>query len=378
MKLIKNFSSLAIGETTSTAIGSIFWLYIASILTTSDYGELQFIISLAGLGVGISLLAHSNTVIVYEIKQRGLRGILFLMTLIIGAIVSVVLFIMYSKIELVFLTFGMICAEMAIGYFIGKKLFVRFSIFYISQKLLMVGLAIGLYFFMGLEGIIYGIAISYIPLILLVFSTFKQSTFEFSLLKGKLGFVLNNYFEKLIVFSRKNLDKIIIVPILGFEIVGEFALSIQVFSVMLLFASISFKLLLFKDASGQNSKKFQIIILLVSTIISILGITLLPKIIPIIFPQFTAIIEIIPIVSLAVISNTVILIFSSKFIGNEKSKFVLIGTIIYAVVYLSLITILGSEYGIFGLAMSFLSSSIVYASYLAIIYKIKKSEYRLN
>ena len=95
----------------------------------------------------------------------------------------------------------MICSEMAVGYFVGKKLFVRFSIFYISQKLLMVVLAISLYLLMGIDGIIYGITISYIPLAIVVFTSFKESSFNFSLLKENFGFVFNNYSEKLIVFS---------------------------------------------------------------------------------------------------------------------------------------------------------------------------------
>lgn len=372
MKLIKNFGPIATGDIISGIIGSIFWLYLASLLTVSNYGEIQFLISIAGFGVGVSLLAHSNTIIVYEVKQRGLRGILFLLTLIIGAIVSVIIFILYSRLDIVFLTFGMICGEMALGYLLGKKLFVRYSIFLISQKVLMISLAVGAYFLIGFEGIIYGIAISYIPVAIVVFNSFKDSSFDFRLLKENFGFVFNNYAEKFIVFSRKNFDKIIIMPILGFEVLGEFALAIQIFSIMILFASISFKFLLFNDAAGKNSKKFSVIVLLISTVISILGITIAPKVIPILFPQFISVIEIIPIVSLAVIPNTIVLILSSKFLGNEKSRFILVGTIIYAAIYLVLIVILGPSHGIFGLGMSFLISSVIYSIYLAIMYKIQK------
>jgi len=139
--------------------------------------------------------------------------------------------------------------------------------------------------------------------------------------------------------------------------------------VMILFASISFKLLLLNDTEGKDSKKMSLVILLISTIISILGIILGPQIIPILFPQFINVIEIIPIMSLAVIPNTLVLIFSSKFLGNEKSKFILIGTIIYATSYLLLILLLGATYGIHGLAYTFLITSTGYAIYLICIYK---------
>ena len=378
MKLIKKFGSIATGETISGVIGSIFWLYLASVLAVSDYGELQFLIGIASFGVGLSLLAQTNTIIVYEVKQRGLRGILFLMSFIMAGIVSVILFIIYSKLDIIFLMFGMICGEMAIGYLMGRKLFIKYSIFLISQKVLMIVLVIGLYFLMGIEGIIYGIAISYIPVAILILSTFKNTSFNFSLLKNNFGFIFYNYSERLIVFSRRNLDKLIIMPILGFEILGEFALGFQIYSIMILFASISFKLLLLNDSEGKDSKKMSIVILSVSTIIALLGITIAPIIVPIIFPQFTSVIEIIPIMSLAVIPNAIMLIMSSKFIGNEKSKFILIGTIMYAISYLLLIIFLGSTYGIQGLAFTFLITSTGYSIYLIVTYKIQKLKQKIN
>tara|TARA_B110000438_G_scaffold166502_1_gene159259 strand:- start:3010 stop:4146 length:1137 start_codon:yes stop_codon:yes gene_type:complete len=378
LELIKKFSSIATGETISGAVGSIFWLYLASLLTVSDYGEVQFLIGIASFGVGLSLIAQTNTIIVYEIKQRGLRGILFLMSFIMAGIVSVILFIIYSRLDIVLLSFGMICAEMAIGYLMGKKLFIKYSIFLISQKILMIALAIGLYFLMGIEGIIYGIAISYIPVAILVFSTFKNTSFNVPLLKNNFGFIFYNYLDRLIVFSRRNLDKIIIMPMLGFEILGEFALGFQIYSIMILFASISFKLLLMKDTEGKDSKKMGAVILSISIVISILGIIIAPQIVPILFPQFISVIEIIPIMSLAVIPNTVIFIISSKFLGNEKSKFILIGHIMYAVTYLLLIIILGSTYGIQGLAYTFLICSTGYGIYLMVTYKIQKLKQRIN
>ena len=87
---------------------------------------------------------------------------------------------------------------------------------------------------------------------------------------------------------------------------------------------------------------------------------------------FSSYLEIIPILSLAVIPNTIALIFSSKFLGDQKSKFPLIGVIIYASSYLLMVMFLGSLYGLYGLSMSFLISSIIYSSYLVITYKIQK------
>jgi len=68
----------------------------------------------------------------------------------------------------------------------------------------------------------------------------------------------------------------------------------------------------------------------------------------------------------------VILIISSKFLGNEKSRFIIVGTLIHAISYLLLVVLLGLEYGLFGISIGFLASSIIYAYYLVIMSKTQK------
>ena len=193
-------------------------------------------------------------------------------------------------------------------------------------------------------------------------------------MKENFGFIFNVYTIRLVTISRKNLDKILIVPILGFEILGEFTLAFQIYLLMNLFASIAFKFLLVNDSAGINTNKFKVIMLLISILISIAGITLGPEIIPILFPQFINSVEIIPILSLAVIPNMIILIFSSKFLGDEKSRFVIIGTLIHAMSYLLLVALLGLEYGLLGIGIGFLTSSIIYACFLVIMYTRQKGK----
>ncbi|HET8793845.1 MAG TPA: hypothetical protein VFM31_08625, partial [Nitrososphaeraceae archaeon] len=347
LKTIKSLSVLAISDLGSGAISSVFWLFLASLLPTGNYGEIQVLISIAAIGGGISMIATNNTIMVYEVKQKELRGILFLFSVIISAIVSVGIFILYSKLELVMLTFLMIFGEMISGYFLGKKKFVKYGIFQILQKAIMIPLSLILYYLIGLEGIIYGVALSYIPSAIQICNSLKQLSINFSLIKENFGFIINNYAVRLFSTFRKNFDKIVIVPLLGLETVGEFALGLQVFMVMTIFAQMSYKILLVYDAEGRNTTKLNMALIFSSCIIAILGITLGPVVIPALFPNFTNTIEIIPILSLAVISNAINLIFSSKFLGNEKSRFTLIGTIIQAATYLLLIVLLGAAYGLY-------------------------------
>ncbi len=365
--MIKNFGPVAISDIISGILGSVFWLYLATMLTTKDYGEIQFFISIAALGSGFALIANSNTITVFEVKKRGLTGVLFSISLLGGILVSLVLFIVYSRLDIVILTLGILCGEMIIGYFLGKKLFSKYAIMWILQKILMIIIGLGFYFIFGIEGIIYGISISYIPFALVIFKSLKESTFDFKLLKKNYGFVINNYGTRLVVYAKRNLDKIIIVPILGFEMLGVYALALQVYFVMMVFASMSSKFLVFSDAEGMNSNKLRIILLSVSIIFVLLGILVAPEIIPVLFPNFIDAVEIIPIISLAVIPNTIVIIFSAKFLGNEKSKFVLIGSIINTSSYLVLLSILSSISLLVGVSISFVIGSSLNAAYLVIM-----------
>ena len=54
LELIKKFGPIAISDVISGILGSVFWFYLATMLTTNDYGEIQFFISIAGLGAGFA------------------------------------------------------------------------------------------------------------------------------------------------------------------------------------------------------------------------------------------------------------------------------------------------------------------------------------
>ena len=145
-KLIKDVGAIGIADIISSGIGSIFWLYLASLLIAESYGEIQFYLSLAGMAFAFSMLGAKNTIVVYEAKKIELRRTLFSISILGGIGASIVLLILYQRFDIVVLTFGMILGELAIGYFLGKKLFAKYAIFIILQKVLMISLAIGLYF----------------------------------------------------------------------------------------------------------------------------------------------------------------------------------------------------------------------------------------
>ena len=191
------------------------------------------------------------------------------------------------------------------------------------------------------------------------------------MLKTHFGFVGNNYAISISSVAKNNLDKIIVVPIIGFEILGNYALALQFYAVFMIFSKVVYQYTLPHDSVGQTTTKAKVIALILSVIITVLGITITPFIMPIIFPEYNEAIIAIQIISLAVIPSTVGLILTSGFLGNENSKIVLSGRIMFVITIITLIVILTPIYGIVGIASSFVIASII-QSILFVCYKLKK------
>ena len=131
-----------------------------------------------------------------------------------------------------------------------------------------------------------------------------------------------------------------------------------------MFSSIAFKFLLPQDASGVSNKRIKKYIILISIGISILGYTILPKLIPEFFPKFVDTIDAIGIMSLAVVPEAITMLCMSKMLGQEKSKFILITKIISLLIIVIGFVILGPIFGIIGLAWVFVLASIIQAAIL--------------
>ena len=211
---------------------------------------------------------------------------------------------------------------------------------------------------------------SYVHFVYLAFKISRDSKINFSLLKSKSNFVTNNYLESSIGGVRGEIDKIIIVPLLGFTILGNYALAIQVYSILTIVSTIAFKYLLPQDAIGVSNSGLKIIAVLVSVIISILTIILAPIIMPQLFPEYLEVVIAVQIVSLSVVPATIGYLYISKFLGLEKGKFVLIGRIISLSSLVLGMLILPTYFGIVGAATAFVISTLCQTGFF-IIAKIR-------
>ena len=367
----RDLSLYSIGTLVTNGIGGIFWLYMASLLGTEGYGEISYLISIAIMAGTISLAGMSNLLIVYGAKNIKIQSTVFLIGLISSGIVaSIVFFVVDNNITISLYIIGYVIFTLVTAELIGKKLFSKYSKIIIIQKIMLVIFSIVLYHLIGLQGIMLGITISFLFFIAMMYQTFKQVKIDFPILKKKYKFSINSFLLDISNAFNGSLDKIIIAPILGFALLGNYQLGLQFIGLLYLIPGMLFSYALSHDASGNSTKLVKKMIVGISIIFAILSIILSPIFLPIVFPQFTEAIEVIQIMSVSIVPSAIASTYISKYLGSEKSKIVIIGSGLYLLTQIISIIVLGNMYGLNGVALSVVISSLVHVMYFIIIDKL--------
>lgn len=373
----KDLTSVGIANLLSTAISAIFWLYLASLIGTEQYGELSYFIAIAGIASTVSLVGVGNTLIIYTAKEVRIQASIFFIGLVSSTIVAIIVYVLFSNIGISLYILGYVIFGLGISEILGRKLYSDYAKYLITQRSLLVVFSLGLYFLIGSDGILLGMALSFFPYFIRIYKGFKETKIEFSLIKPRLGFIANSYVLDLSRALSGYMDKMVIAPLFGFAILGNYHLALQLLAILSILPSIVYQYILPRDASGLPNVLLKKITIIMSVIFAVIGITLGPIVLPIFFPKFTEATDIVRIISIAVIPITLNLLYLSKFLSLEKTKIVLIGSGIYLITLVLGIYVLGEYFGVNGIAASLVISSSAESIYLIIIDKflnLKKND----
>lgn len=366
----RGLSIIGFGNIVSSGISALFWFYLASLLGAEDYGEVSYFIAIASIASTIAILGAGNTIIVYTAKGEKIQSPIFFISIISSIVVLLATFAIFSKIGISLYILGSVIYTLAASELLGRKLYGSYSKYIIIQKCLMFGFSILFYYLIGLDGVILGIAISFLPYYNKIYQSFKESKINLKLIKPRFGFMMNSYVLDLSRTFSGTTDKLLVLPMFGFTILGNYQLGIQFLLFLNILPSIVYQFILPEDASGNSNNKLKKYILIVSVIFAFLGITLAPFVLPVLFPKFTHVIQVVQIVSLSVIPSTINLIYISKFLGKGISKIVVIGSGVFLSVQILGIFMLGQIYGVNGIAGALLMATSIEAVFLIIINKV--------
>ena len=373
---VKGLGLIGFGDITGVVISSIFWFYLASVIEPHEYGDIHFFLSIAAIGSLIALFGTQDSITVLTAKGHKIQSGLNIISLGISSITSLFLIIFFQRIDVGIIVIAFVINTLSIGDLLGKKQFFKYSQYNILQKILTLVLGIGFLYAFGPSGIIYALAISYSIYLIRIIKTFQEVPINFKLIKEKSNFLSHNYMMHLAGNFGSQVDKIIVVPLFGSAVLGNYSLALQVITVFTVFTTIVFKFLLTQESSGIKNRSLIRIVIIISVIISLVGIFLSPLVIPNFFPKYVDAGVAIQIMSLSIIPVTITTICTSRLLSEEKSKSVLIGGLLGLSVLVSGILILGSMYGTIGIAISFVLTAISKATYLGLI--VKKYERSVN
>jgi len=373
-ELLSNLTSIGIADVSAKGISAIFWFYIAAILGPEGYGEITYFLSIAIIASNVALLGSVNTIIVYTAKNVKIQSTLYFLTLISGSITSIIVFFIFYDIGTSFLILGYVIFGLVSSELLGYKLYKNYSKYIITQRALMIVLSIGLFYIFGQDGILVGIALSFSLYIVGIIRGFKKTKINFNLIKERASFLINSYLQTLAATLNNTIDKIIIAPLFGFALLGNYSLGIQFLTLLQIIPLTVSKYIIPQDSSGKENKKLKKITILTAVGLSVLGLTIGPPVITFIFPEFREAGSIIRIVSLSIVPYTVGLMYHSKFLGQEKSRKVLISSVIWIVSQILGIVILGSIYETNGIAGALVLGATASAIYVVIADELDKKK----
>lgn len=360
----KDLTALGVSQLIASAIGGLFWIVLATLMDAEAYGEIGYYISIASI-VGVSAtLGASHTITVYTAKGEKIQKSFLYLVGTSGIISSIIIFLLLQNLGVSIFVLGYVIFNLIISETLGKKLYIKYSKIIITQRVIMVGLAIALFFGMGVDGVIIGIGLSFFPFLFIILKNFNESKFSWLQLKEKKKFIANSFTLDISKVFSNHIDKLIIAPIFGFAILGNYYLGIQIFNLLVLLPGAVYYYTLPQDASGRSNPKLKKAVYAGSGILALLGIFLAPVLIPYLFPKFLDAIQVIQILSIAIVPRTITFMHTSEFMGNEKVRTVVLGSLIFIAIQIPLIFILGDLYGILGIATSLVLAAVAEAGYL--------------
>ena len=372
-KFLKEDGIVSVGfsDIVGSGIAAVFWLYVASVINPSDYGEIHYFLAIAGTAHTISMLGTSHALIVYSAKKENIQSTLFIISIIPTIISCIIIIMIFNRFDAGLLAIGYVVFESVNAVALGRKFYRKYAKIILIQKSLTMFIGISFFYAFGPAGIIFALVLTFVPHLVIFIKEFYNTKIDFALLKPRKNFIINNYFMRLSTGFGGQVDKLILAPLLGFSLLGNYSLAVQIFSILIIFSTIVFKYLLAQDASGISNRNLKKITIIVAIGISILGILVLPKLIPLFFPKFIEAVDAIAIMSLAVVPEAISVLYSSKMLGKEKSKFVLAGKVLALSILVIGFILLGPILGIIGLAIIFVVTATFQACFLAITDKIE-------
>ena len=366
---LRSIGTLGSSNIVGSTITAVFWISIAGLIGTDSYGELSYFLAIIGISSVIVNYGGNYAMQVYTAKGVKIESSLYFLGIITSTVAGIILFLIFENFGVSISVVGIVAFNFILFETLGKKLYKKYFKIFVAQKILFVISASTFYFAFGPEGILVGYGVSMLLFSQIIYKSFKNNKVNFSIIRERKKFLFHTWIADLSATARNNIDKLIIAPLLGFSVLGNYFVGLQIMELMLIIPAVVFKYTLHEDSVGESTGKIKILTIVAMFFIMLLGIFVAPLVIPIVLPAYATAVDLIPILSLVVIPRTISIMIMSSFLGQEKTKFILVGNVITFCVLAISIFPLSELFEVTGIAIAYVigfSSSTVYlvAKYL--------------
>jgi O-antigen/teichoic acid export membrane protein len=355
------------GNLLGAIIGAGFWLLLASLQNAEEYGKINYEISLGSLIASVALLGFNTTINLYSGRSLTSLNVQANQTVLITTgISSIAVLLLLSNWLLALFILTMNFWVMSTHGLLGRKSYVHYSISTIGARASQFVMSIFLYYMFGVHGIIIGFIISFIVFSYPYFFTIRKFSLNFNIVKAKVKSSLHVYSFNLSNALLLYLDKLIIGPLFGYAILGQYQLAFQFLMFFGVIPISFYQYLIPEESSGRKNTRLRTVGLFISVALTIVMFMVSPWIMKTFFPSYIGSSVPTQILSLGTVPMMVVWIVNSKLITTGKTKLVLSGAIIYQVIQAVLIIFLGNYIGINGLALAVVLALSFQASYLCV------------
>ena len=364
---LNNFSYVALGRIIQSAILAIFFLIFATILEPNDFGKLGYLVALAASFSVVSRFGLPQTVVVYIAKGKKLVSEQVNFLAVISACVATIILLFINQYA------AFLC--LAFSFFIlyqhnllGEKRYKRFLKSSIFRIALIFSISFPLYFILDIQGILLGMALGNIISSVWFVKSINFRIKSFQLLKNNYKILINNFGIDASTNLIRTLDRLLVGIIFGFLFNGIYIFNMQILFGLEILPRVLYLFLLSEESSGRKHKKINYFVVFVSGILTIIAIIFAPFIIEQFFPKYSDGIIGLQILVLSLIPTSISSILAAKLQAVESTK-VGYSAIVSIGSLLILLGLLGNEYGILGLSLAVVASSILTTIFLYCLYR---------
>lgn len=354
------------GNLIAAVLAGIFWFVIAAIISVSDFGEVNYYISVAAFASGLARVGMHTTLTTFLAKgNKELASQANFLVLIISVAAGGILFIFDTLVGILVISDSVYA--MAASVLLGSRKYKEFFMVVVLARALQITFAILFVSTLGVNAILISYILANFVLGYRFYSTISFS-FDFSEIKKKATFVMNNLGTSVAGLLPYYSDRLIIGQLFDFERLGYYQFALQFFLFLSILPTSIAQYVLPEESRGASKRRYLLLSLIIASGIAAIIFFASDSIIDTYFPQYMVAIGAVKIISLGAIPASVTSVSGAMLIARENTRPVLIGSIMYLTALFSMMVFLGSSYGLLGLSISFLTSQCLQALFLIIVF----------